>query len=106
MASILLLAVGIAVAVALMGSVAIQFLSTIADSGLSSLEKDCQQIANQGYRIHSMYPDSNPDELPNDDFKRLMYLDEMWITKCVNELPAESIFSIVNNVEREFSSGE
>ncbi|MBC8516145.1 MAG: hypothetical protein ISR81_06845 [Nitrosopumilus sp.] len=106
MASILFLAIGIAVAVALMGSVAIQFLTPITDSGLSPLEKNCQQIANEGYRIHATYPDSNPDELPNDDFKRLMYLDELWITECVNALPTESIFSIVNNVERDFFSGE
>jgi hypothetical protein len=106
MASILFLAIGIAVAAALMGSVAIQFLTPIADSGLSPLEKNCQEIANEGYRIHSLYPDSHPDELPNDDFERLMYLDELWITECVNALSAESIFSIVNNVERDFTYGE
>lgn len=106
MASILFLAIGIAVAAALMGSVAIQFLTPIADSGLSPLEKNCQEIANEGYRIHSLYPDSHPDELPNDDFERLMYLDELWITECVNVLSAESIFSIVNNVERDFTYGE
>ena len=106
MASILLLAIGIAVAAALIGSMAIQFLTPIVDSGMSPLEKDCQQIANEGYRIHALYPNSNPDELPNDDFERLMYLDELWITECVNVLPAESIFNIVNNVERDFSYGE
>ena len=46
---------------------------------ISPLEQDCQQIANKGYRIHVMYPDSNPDELPEDDFKRLTYLDNLWI---------------------------
>ena len=106
MASILLLAIGIAVATALMASVVIHFLTPIGDSGLSPQEQNCQLIANEGYRIHAMYPDSIPDELPNDDFKRLMYLDEMWITECVNVLPAESVFSIVNNVERDFSYGE
>ena len=106
MASILLLAIGIAVAAALIGSMAIQFLTPIVDSGMSPLEKDCQQIANEGYRIHALYPNSNPDELPNDDFERLMYLDKLWITECVNVLPAESIFNIVNNVERDFSYGE
>ncbi|MFB5604524.1 MAG: hypothetical protein ACE5RK_08990, partial [Candidatus Nitrosomaritimum aestuariumsis] len=100
------LAIGIAVAAALVGSVTIQFLTPIADSGLSPLEKNCQEIANEGYRIHSIYPDSHPDELPNDDFERLMYLDELWITECVNVLSAESIFSIVNNVERDFAYGE
>jgi hypothetical protein len=106
MTSILFLAIGIAVASALIGAVTIQFFTPITDSGLSPLEKNCQQIANEGYRIHAMYPDSHPDELPTDDFKRLMYLDELWITDCVNVLLAESIFSIVNNVDRNFSSGE
>ena len=105
MASIIFLAIGVAIAVALMASVAIHFL-TPSDSGLSPLEQKCQQIANEGYRIHAMYPDSNPDELPEDDMKRLMYLDEKWIKECVSVLPADSIFSIVNNVDRDFSYGE
>ena len=106
MTSILFLAIGIVVATALMASVAIHFLTPITDSGLSPQEKSCQQIANEGYRIHTTYPDSHPDELPNDDFKRLMHLDELWITECVNVLPAESVFNIINNVERNFFSGE
>ena len=99
------MAIGLAVATALMGSAIFQVLTPI-DDGLSPLEKNCQEIANEGYRIHAMYPDSHPDDLPNDDFKRLMYLDELWITECVNVLPTESVFSIVNNVERDFSYGE
>ena len=106
MTSILLLAIGLGIAVALLSSVAFQFLTPINDSVLSPLEKKCQQIANEGYKIHLMYPDSNPDELPGDDFKRLMYLDELWIKECVSVLPADSVFSIVNNVERNFSFGE
>jgi len=106
MASILFLAIGVVVATALMASVTIHFLTPITDSGLSPQEKNCQQIANEGYRIQSIYPDSYPDELPDDDFKRLMHLDELWITDCVNVLPAESVFSIINNVERNFFSGE
>ena len=106
MTSILFLAIGIAVATALMASVAIHFLTPITDSGLSPQEKSCQQVANEGYRIHTIYPDSHPDELPNDDFKRLMHLDELWITECVNVLPAESVFNIINNVERNPFSGE
>ena len=101
-ASIILLAIGIGVATALLASAAFQFLTPINDSTLSPLEKNCQQIANEGYKIHSIYP----DELPDDDFKRLEYLDEMWMKECVSVLPAESIFSIVNNVERNFSYGE
>jgi len=86
--------------------VAFQFLIPISDSVLPPLEKNCQQIADEGYKIHTMYPDSNPDELPESDFKRLTYLDELWIKDCVSVLPADSIFSIVNNVERNFLHGE
>lgn len=82
MTSILLLAIGIAVAVALLALVAINFLTPIGDSGLSPQEKNCQQITNEGYRMHTLYPNSNPDELLNDDFKRLIYLDELCITDC------------------------
>lgn len=106
MTSIILLAIGVGVATALLASVAFQFLIPISDSVLSSLEKNCQQIADEGYKIHTMYPDSNPDELPESDFKRLTYLDELWIKDCVSVLPADSIFSIVNNVERNFLHGE
>ena len=106
MASILLLAIGIVIATALLGSVAFQFLTPINDLVLSPLEQKCQQIANKGYRIHAIYPDSNPDELPEDEMKQLMYLDEIWIKECVSVLPADSIINIANNVDRDFSHGE
>jgi len=88
MTSILLLAIGIGIAVALLGSVAFQFQTPI------------------GYKIHSLYPNSNPDELPMDDMKRLLYLDEKWMKECVSVLPADSIINIANNVDRNFSHGE
>ena len=106
MTSILLLAIGVGVATTLLASVVFQFLIPINDSALSPLEKNCQQIADEGYKIHTMYPNSNPDELLDSDFKRLAYLDELWIKDCVSVLPADSIFSIVNNVERNFLHGE
>ncbi len=106
MTSILLLAIGIGITTALLGSVAFYFQTQINDVILSPLEQKCQQIANEGYKIHAIYPNSNPDELPEDDMKRLMYLDEKWIKECVSVLPADSIFSIVNNVDRDFSFGE
>ena len=105
-ASILLLAIGIAIATALLGSVIFQFLTPINDIVLSPLEQKCQLIANEGYKIHMIYPESNPDELPEDDMKRLMYLDEKWMKECVSVLPADSIINIANNVDREFSYGE
>ena len=106
MTSILLLAIGIGIATALLGSVAFQFLIPINDIVLSPLEQKCQQIANEGYKIHAIYPNSNPDELPEDDMKRLMHLDEKWIEECVSVLPADSIINIASNVDRNPSHGE
>jgi len=106
MASILLLIIGIFIAAALLGSLAFQFQTSINDAILSPLEQKCQQIANEGYKIHTLYPNSNPDELLENDMKRMMYLDEKWMKECVSVLPADSIISIANNVNRNFSSGE
>jgi hypothetical protein len=106
MASIILLAIVVVVAVALLGSILIQSLTSINDVLLSPLEKKCQEIANEGYKIHTLYPTSNPDELLENDMKRLLYLDDLWMKQCVSVLPAESIFNIINNVERDFSYGE
>ena len=106
MTSVLLMVIGIGVATLLLGSVVFQFLIPSDDTELSPQEKKCQEIANEGYKIHTIYPESHPDELPEQDMKRLLYLDNLWIKDCVNILSAESIFSIVNNVERNFSHGE
>lgn len=106
MVSIWFMAIGVAVAVALFGSMAMQSLTPINEVILSPQEKKCQQIANEGYKMHALYPEAHPDDLPEDDRKRLLYLDEMWMTECVAVLPAESVFSIVNNVERDVSYDE
>jgi len=106
MASIILLAIVVAVTVTLLGSVLMQSLTSINDVILSPLEKKCQEIADEGYKIHTLYPASNPDELLEDDMRRLLYLDDLWMKECVSVLPAESVFDIVNNVERDFSYGE
>ncbi len=106
MASIILLAIVVAVTATLLGSVLMQSSTSINDVILSPLEKKCQEIADEGYKIHTLYPASNPDELLENDMKRLLYLDDLWMKECVSVLPAESVFNIVNNVERDFSYGE
>jgi hypothetical protein len=106
MASIILLVIVVAVAVALMGSVLMQSITPIETVILSPLEKKCQEIANEGYKIHTLYPNSNPDELLDDDMKRLLHFDDLWMKECVSVLSSESIFYIVNNVERDISYGE
>ena len=100
-----MLALGVGIATVFLGSMVFQIL-TPDDLILSPLEKKCQEIANEGYKIHTIYPDSSPDELYEKDMKRLLYLDDLWIKECVSVLPADSIFSIVNNVERDFSHDE
>ena len=105
MASILLMAIGIGIATVLLGSSTMHFLIP-SDDVLSPQEKKCQQIANEGYKIHTIYPDSSPDELLEKDMKRLLYLDNLWMKECVSVLPADSVFSIINNVERDFSHNE
>ena len=106
MASIILLAIVVAVTVTLLVSVLMQSLTSINDVILSPLEKKCQEIADEGYKIHTLYPASNPDELLEDDMRRLLYLDDLWMKECVSVLPVESVFDIINNVERDFSYGE
>ena len=106
MASILLLAIIVAVSAALLGSFLIQSSTSINDIILSPVEEKCQEIANEWYKMHTLYPNSNPDELLEDDKKRLLYLDDLWMKECVSVLPSESIFKIVNNVQRDISFGE
>jgi len=104
--SILLLVIGIVIATALLGSIGFQFLTPINDLILSPLEEKCQLIANEGYKIHATYSVSSIDELPKDEMKLMMYLDEKWMNECVSVLPADSIINIANNVDRKFSYGE
>ncbi len=56
--------------------------------------------------MHLLYPESEPDDLPESDRDRLLKLDEQWMNECVSVLPAEKIFSIVNNVDRDVKYGE
>ena len=106
MPSIILLAIGIGIVAVLLGSVVFQSLNPINEAILSPQEKKCQKIANEGYKIHTIYPGSSPDEILGDDMNRLLYLDDLWIKECVSVLPADSLFNIINNVEREFSHNE
>ena len=102
--SILFLAIGVSVVVALLGSAVFQLMTT--EDELSPLEKKCQQIANEGYKIHALYPAANPEDLPENEMKRMLYLDEIWMKECVAVLPADSIISIADNVERDIKYGE
>lgn len=104
MASIIIPVIITAVGVALLGSLAFQFLAPVSNSVLSPQEEMCQQIANQGYKLHAAYPDYTLDQLPADVLEEFQQLDERWMTQCVSALPADSLFSIINDVDRSTSS--
>ena len=107
MGSVFLLAIGIAVAVALLGSVGFSFLTTPTEfSPFAAIEEKCEKIALEGYKMHLKYPQSSPDEVPIDDMNRWLYLDDLWINECVNKLPADILFDIIQRVELDFSYGE
>ena len=106
MVSILWFAVGVAIVSALLGSLVFEFLIPNNISPIIALEEKCEKIVKEGFQIHVLYPNFQPDQLPAADMNRLTYLDEMWIKDCVSGLPAESIFNIVQKVERDFYSGE
>jgi hypothetical protein len=105
-ASILILCVIVGFAVILIGSISFQYLIPSGDSGMTPQEIKCQYLANEGYKMHLLYPESEPDDLPESDRDRLLKLDEQWMNECVSVLPAEKIFSIVNNVDRDVKYGE
>lgn len=90
--------------VALLGSAVFQLMTP--EDELSLLEKKCQQIANEGYKIHALYPAGNPEDLPENEMKRMFYLDDIWMKECVAVLPASSIINIADNVERDIKYGE
>ena len=106
MDSILWLAVGITISSALLGSLAFQFLIPSGMSPVNALEEKCEKIAKEAFKIHVSYPDSSPDQIPTADMNRLVYLDEIWINDCISGLSAESIFNMVDKVERNFYTGE
>ncbi|MGY5141998.1 MAG: hypothetical protein ACW9WZ_03020 [Nitrosopumilus sp.] len=106
MVSILIFCVIIGFAVILIGSISFQYLIPSGDSGMTPQEIKCQFLANEGYKMHLLYPESVPDDLPESDRDRLLKLDEQWMNECVSVLPTEKIFSIVNNVDRDVKYGE
>ena len=105
MGSLLWLAIGIVIISAISGSLIFEFLAP-NNTSMTALEKKCEEIAKEGFRIHVMYPDLQPDQLPSADMNRLMYLDEMWFKDCISSLSAESVFNIIQKVEHNFYSGE
>lgn len=105
MPSIVLLAIGLAVAVALVGSVAIQTFGPSGGSNTFLMER-CQQIANDGYNMQLIYPVADPADLPADERQQFEDLNQRWMDECVAVLPLDKIMQIVDSAERNPYRGE
>ena len=107
MKSILVVAIGVAIAAALLGSMAFQFFAPIDNVPQQmKLEEKCQKIATEGFSIQVKYSEINFDTMPKEDADALKYLDELWINDCVTKLPGEKIFEIAKKAEEDYNYGE
>ena len=98
---------GTAVAASIFGSVALQYILPAGDGIATPLEQRCMDVAQRGYAIHSAYPDMGIDEIPVDDAREMIRLDEIWMNECVANLPLSVVIDIADRVERNaLSRGE
>ena len=105
--SILVVAIIVAIAAAVLGSMVFQFFAPIDNVPQQiQLEEKCQKIATEGFRIQVKYSEINFDTMPKEDADSLKYLDELWINDCVTQLPGEKIFEIAKIAEDDYYSGE
>jgi len=105
--SIVALAIAIAVASAVLGSVAIQAFTATPDPPQQlELETKCEKIAAEGFKIQRKYSEINFETMPKEDADALKYLDDLWMRDCVSTLSPEQIFNIASKVEKDYYSGE
>ena len=91
---------GTAIAAALFGSIAFSYVTPTGDGIMTPLEQKCTNVAQQGYAIHSAYPDATLDEMPVDDVREMLRLDDIWINECVPNLPPSIIIEIADSVSQ------
>ena len=107
MKSIIGIAIAVAVASAILGSLLFQFLVPIDNAPQQiQLEEKCEKIATEGFQIQIKYSEINFDTMPKEDADALRYLDELWIRDCVSNLSGEKIFEIAKKAEDDYYSGE
>ena len=107
MKSILVVAIGVAIAAAVLGSFAFQFLAPIDNVPQQiQLEEKCQKIAAEGFGIQVKYSEINFDNMPKEDADAMKYLDELWMRDCVPNLSGEQIFEIAKKAEEDYNYGE
>ena len=107
MKSIIVLAIIVAIASAVLGSLAMSvFTPTDNVPQQIELEKKCETIAAEGFKVQVKYSEINFDTMPKEDADKLKYLDDLWIRDCITQLPGEKIFEITDKVQRDYYSGE
>lgn len=101
---ILFAAAATAVVAAVFGSVALSSLAPVGDGIVSPIEQECMDVARQGFAIHSAYQGMMLEDMPVDDARLLLKLDDVWMNRCVPALPPHVIIEIADGVEKDFSS--
>ena len=105
--SIIVLAITVAIASAVLGSLAMQAFTSIDNEPQQiELEKKCETIAAEGFKVQVKYSEINFETMPKEDADKMRYLDDLWIRDCVTQLPGEKIFEISKKVEQDYYSGE
>lgn len=95
--------IGTVAAAAIFGSIVLQQIAPSGDGVITHLEQRCMDVARQGHAIHSAYPGLTLDEMPVDDVRAMLKLDETWMNECVAKLPPSVIIDIADRVSREAS---
>lgn len=107
MKPIIVLVIAIGIGSALVGSMAIQFITPAGNSPQQlGLEEKCEKIAEEGFKVQVKYSEIDFDRMPKEDADTLKYLDDLWMRDCVSNLSPEKIVAIANKVQDQYFSGE
>ena len=95
-----------AVVAAILGSIVLhQYVMTIGHGSIvTPLEQKCMDVARQGHAIQSAYPGMTLDEIPLDDARSMIRLDEIWMDECVAKLPLGVVMDIADRVTHDVPS--
>ena len=102
MRMIIPLVIGVAVVSALIGSFILNLLSSSEQESTINLQEKCYKIAMEGFKIQVKYPDLTIEEIPKPDKDSLQYLDDIWYSDCVSQLPQEKILEIAQSVQNDY----
>ncbi len=104
MRMIIPLMIGVAVTFALIGSFVFNLINTSDQEYVINLQEKCYKVAMEGFKIQVKYPNLTIEEIPQPDKESLQYLDEIWYSDCVSQLPQEKILEIAQSVQNDYLS--